>query len=212
MANDNQSECLGTVKVPVRLKDVVKIIEMYVVPGVRHALVLGIDFWKRVGIVPDVRRGEWYFSRDNNSLNSIECAEELSCEQRSNLTSIIDKYFDSIKGKELGCTDAIKHKIITDSPPIRQRAYEISPFKQRILDDQLDEMLKLGVIEKSTSSWSSPILLVPKKDNSYRVCVDFRKLNRVTERDAYPLPYMSSILNRLGGAKYLTTMDIKSAY
>lgn len=73
-------------------------------------------------------------------------------------------------------------------------------------------MLKLGIIEPSRSAWSSPILLVKKKDNSYRFCVDFRKVNSVTEKDAYHLPYASSILDQLRDAKFITSLDIKSAY
>ena len=74
-------------------------------------------------------------------------------------------------------------------------------------------MLKLGVIEPSKSPWSSPVLLVPKTTpNEYRFCVDYRALNKVTRKDAYPLPYITHILDRLRGAKFLSSMDIKSAY
>lgn len=73
-------------------------------------------------------------------------------------------------------------------------------------------MLTDGVIRKSTSPWSSPILFLPKKDGFYRFCVDYRKLNAVTKRDAYPIPYISSILDRLRGASYLSSLDIKSTY
>ena len=73
-------------------------------------------------------------------------------------------------------------------------------------------MLKLGVIEPSKSPWSSPVCLVRKKDDSYRFCIDFRKLNLKTKKDAYPIPYISAILDRLSDARYISSIDIKSAF
>ena len=96
--------------------------------------------------------------------------------------------------------------------PIKQRFYPVSPFKQKIIDDEVDEMLKLGVIEPSKSPWSSPVCLVRKKDDSYRFCIDFRKLNSKTKKDAYPIPYISAILDRLRDGRFISSIDIKSAF
>lgn len=73
-------------------------------------------------------------------------------------------------------------------------------------------MLRDGIIEPCKSPWASPVCLIQKKDQSYRFCVDYRKLNAVTRKDSYPLPYISSILDKLRDAKYLSSLDIKSAY
>ena len=104
-------------------------------------------------------------------------------------------------GQQLGCTSLAEHEIIVNSAPIKQRYYPVSLAKQKIIDEEIRKMLDPDIIQPSRSPWASPILLVPKKDGSYRFCVDFRKLNAVTKKDAYPLPYVSSILNRLRGAK-----------
>lgn len=215
VANNDSCVCIGVVNVPIRLRDTVKIIEAYVVPALRHDLVLGVNFWKKMGIVPDLRRGEWYFSKEPASpptISNIMCAEDLSNEQREELNRAIENYFSRIEPGKIGCTSLVKHKIVTSNSPIKQRYYPVSPYKQKLIDEELDKMIKAEVVEKSNSAWSSPVLLVPKKDGSQRFCVDFRKLNRVTEKDAYPLPYISSILSRLGGAKYLTSLDLKSGY
>lgn len=108
----------------------------------------------------------------------------------------------------IGCTNVIK----TSAAPVKQRYYPISPAVQKHIDQELDQMLKDGIVEPSTSPWASSIILVKKKDGSYRFCVDYRRLNKVTEKDAYPLPYISSILDRLRDAKYLSSLDIKSAF
>ena len=73
-------------------------------------------------------------------------------------------------------------------------------------------MLADDIVEPSNSSWSNPIVMVRKPDGSYRFCLDFRKLNKVTKQDAYPLPKMENILEKLRSAKYISTMDIKKVF
>lgn len=215
VANDEECECLGIVSAPVRLKNVVKVIDFYVLPRLRHSLVLGIDFWSKMGIVPNIRSGEWHFAKDEPTtpqLNQIQSESDLTPEQKVRLNVVVDDYFRSIPSDVIGCTHCVKHSIVTHSPPIKQRYYPVSPYKQKLIDKELDEMIESGIVERSTSAWSSPVLLVPKKDGTQRFCVDFRKLNSVTEKDAYPLPYISSILSKLGSTRYISSLDIKSAY
>ena len=69
-------------------------------------------------------------------------------------------------------------------------------------------MLQLRVIEESSSAWSSPIVLVPKPDETFRLCNDFRRLNEVLDFDAYPMLRVDDLIERLGPARYLTTLDL----
>src|SRR5438132_14131958 len=73
-------------------------------------------------------------------------------------------------------------------------------------------MLEMGIIKESSSPWSWPVLLVPKKNSKNRMCVDYRKLNAVTERDNYPLPLINEVLETFGNAKYFSTIDLASGY
>lgn len=214
VANGASCQCIGSVTAPIRLMDKIKLIDILIVPDLQHTLILGLDFWKTMEIIPNLHRNEWKF--DVGAINSstadfVISKSELSPDQQRILDKFVQEKFELMK-TSLGCTHLVEHEIITDSPPIKQRYYPVSPMVQKHIDEELQKMLDLGVIQKSNSSWSSPIILVPKKEGGYRFCVDFRKLNGVTKKDAYPLPYVSAILDRLKGAKYLSSLDIKTAY
>ena len=113
----------------------------------------------------------------------------------------------------LGHCDIIPLTVNVDGHrPIRQIAYRTPLPKRNVADEQVDEMLKAGVIQTSTSPWAAPVTLTPKKDGSYRFCIDYRKLNAVTVKDCYPLPLIQDIFDQLGGTKLFSTLDLKSGH
>ena len=79
---------------------------------------------------------------------------------------------------------------------IRSRPYRLPEHKKKVVQDELDAMLDMGVIEESHSDWSSPVALVPKSDGFVRFCVDYRKVNAVSKFDAYPMPRVDEVLDR----------------
>ncbi|UYV81480.1 hypothetical protein LAZ67_20001324, partial [Cordylochernes scorpioides] len=103
-------------------------------------------------------------------------------------------------------------KLKANTEPIRQKAYRRSPKERDIIEEQVKEMCEKGVIRKSTSPWASPVVLVKKSDGSYRFCVDYRKVNNVTEKFSYPLPDITDCLDRLAGMKYFSHTDFVSGY
>jgi len=114
---------------------------------------------------------------------------------------------------DLGYCSVLEHDIDTgDTEPIRQPARRPSLSARRAEEDILNEMLKTGVIEPSNSLWSSPVCMVRKKDGSYRYCVDYRRMNSVTIKDAFPVPDVKDALDSLRGAKYFATIDLLSGY
>ncbi|CAF4783695.1 unnamed protein product, partial [Rotaria magnacalcarata] len=77
--------------------------------------------------------------------------------------------------------------LVPDAQPVNSPPFRYAPTGKQIIEQNLNEMLDQGIISPSTSPWASPVILVPKKDGSLRFCIDYRKLNTVTIRDAYPL-------------------------
>ena len=96
--------------------------------------------------------------------------------------------------------------------PIYQHPYRKSQYERQLIQEEVDKMLQAGIIRPSRSPWSSPVLLVRKKDDTWRFCVDFRKLNIITTVDPFPLPRIDDILDRLVDSKWYTTIDLKSGY
>ena len=107
----------------------------------------------------------------------------------------------------------VKHKINTEkSQPIRQPLRRQPYGKRDVEKQEVEKMLDRGVIEPSDSPWSSPIVLVSKKDGSTRFCIDYRKLNEVTVKDAYPIPRVDDCLDSLSGSKWFNCMDLCSGF
>lgn len=112
-----------------------------------------------------------------------------------------------------GRTFVIEHTIrLKDTRPFRQRPYRVPQKLVEQLQKEIEAMLQLGVIEPSNSEWCSPVVIVYKKDGTLRICIDFRKLNSVSEFDAYPMPRIDELLERIGSARYITTLDLCKGY
>ena len=114
----------------------------------------------------------------------------------------------AIGDNSLGRTDILRHNIDTgNASPIRQQVRRMSlPAKEKVRE-LLKDMMEKKVISPSKSPWASPIVLVQKRDGSTRFCVDYRKINEVTRKDAYPIPRIDETLDTLAGATLFSTLD-----
>lgn len=105
----------------------------------------------------------------------------------------------------------VEHHIDTgESPPLRSRPYRIFAPERRAIQDYITDILEKRAIEPSSSLWSSPMVLVKKKDHTWRFCVDYRTLNKVTQNDVYPLPQIDDTFDMLQGSSYFSSMDLRS--
>ena len=144
-----------------------------------------------------------------------ELGEDLTPDQQEQLRSLIMEYHPWFykDGEEMKTTSLTQHSIDTgDSKPINAALYRIPAKHREEIRNQTQKMLKLKVIEPSSSPWAAPVVLAPKPDGSWRFCVDYRKLNAATKRDVYPLPRIDAALAALGGSQYFTTIDLASGY
>ena len=105
------------------------------------------------------------------------------------------------------------HNINTgNANPIKQHPYKASPDQQVFIKREIEKMLYQGIISPITSPWSFPVVIVSKKNGKQRFCVDYRKLNSVTEKDVYPMPVVDDLLETFNGAQWFTCLDLVSEY
>ena len=143
------------------------------------------------------------------------CRPNLSDGEQNRVSDLLLKYIDVFaKSKtDMGRTDIVQHKINTGSAqPIKQPPRRVPYAKRDEAAQEVQRMLDTGVIEPSNSPWSSPVVLVTKKDGSLRYCIDYRKLNSVTIKDSYPLPRIDDSLDALRGSKWFSCLDLASGY
>ena len=148
--------------------------------------------------------------------DSINVFEELLMSiEKEDLRNVIEEFCDIFSnGKyDLGKCSVTKHKIETTSErPIKSNPYRVSKVERKLISDQVNDLLELGIVERTNSEWSSPVLLVKRKDGTLRFCVDFRRLNEITIKDCYPLPRIEDSLDALGGSHFFTTIDLTAGF
>ena len=109
-----------------------------------------------------------------------------------------------------GCDHKIE--LIPGAQPINTRAYRLPPDQKDEVEKQLREMLQKGLIRHSSSPFASPVLLVRKKDGSWRFCINYRKLNALTIKNKHPMPIVEELLDELAGSAWFSKLDLRSGY
>ena len=138
--------------------------------------------------------------------------DKLTAVQQEELYQLVQEHHDLFDTSP-GHTDVVEHKIVTgDSRPVYRPPYRLPSAWQGKVRTEVQEMLDAGIIEPSTSPWTSSVVPIPKKDGSLRLCVDYRSLNQVTQDDRYPMPRVEELLEQVGKASYITTLDLTKGY
>jgi len=141
--------------------------------------------------------------------------DELTAEQRAAVRNLLRRYEDIFSKNEfdIGRTHLAEYHIDTGSHrPIRQPLRRHPFAHQQAIDENVESMLKAGIVEPAASPWASNVVLVSKKDGSLRFCVDYRPINAITYKDSYPLPRIDNCLDALSGSSWFCTLDLRSGY
>jgi len=211
LANGMRASIPGHVTLPITIQGRTLRHSFSILPSLDGPMLIGIDLWARLGLsIPSPPRGNQENTAVRKARRPTAATTRENTEEDRRLREFLETElaaFERIQGP----TDRVEHIIrVKTDIPIKQRYRPRNPAMQRVIDDEVQEMFRIGVIEPSTSPWSFPIVVVHKKDGRPRFCIDFRWVNEVTERDA--LPQINATLDKLRGARYLTTLDLQQGY
>ena len=141
---------------------------------------------------------------------------QMTTQQTKDLKDLLEEYQDifAIDLSEIGSTDLTTHRIETPERvmPQAKQPYPENPKNEAFITEEIERMLKHDIIRPSHSPWAAPVIVVGKKTGDKRFCVDYRALNKVTEKDKYPFPRIESLLDKFGPAKWFSALDLASGY
>ena len=212
-ADGKTHDVVGYLNVNIEYKNVKKQIFLYIIPSFTHRLILGIDFWRLFNLAPGIINTITVDPvHDNRDVKDEENLKYPLDSVQTQQLEVVKNMFPSFEKQGLGRTSMLQHTIdVGEALPIKQRYYPVSPAVENLMYQEIDRMLSLNVIELSNSPWSSPMRLVVKP-HKVRLCLDARKINSVTKKDAYPLQSIDGIFSRLPKAEMITKLDLKDAY
>lgn len=149
------------------------------------------------------------------SEEDIKSGDVLSCEEKDKLLELLNRYRHCFAYNltELGSTSVGEMTInLLDNDPVVYRPYRLAIAEKDKVRSMISELLDNDIIRPSKSPYASPIVLVRKKTNDFRLCIDYRALNKKTVKENYPLPLIDDQLDVLAGNKFCTTLDLASGY
>lgn len=227
-ANDSKLETIGKIHINVKIGNKEKKVTFTVVKNIVPDIIGGIELQNQFGIeltwIEETRgRAEYFICEieanygrkitDDERLRSA--METLKLNKNNRLIEIAQKHKNVFMADkwDIGCTGLIEHRIKTNGGPIN-----IKPRRQPVnLEEKINDAIKNlennDIIRKCNSPWNTPLVCVWKKDKKdIRLCLDFRQLNQITERQAFPMPNVEEILDTLYGSKYFSSIDLGNAY
>uniref|UniRef100_A0ABD2WNZ3 RNA-directed DNA polymerase n=1 Tax=Trichogramma kaykai TaxID=54128 RepID=A0ABD2WNZ3_9HYME len=226
VANGEAMRMTGIVKARISIDQVSEVTLFGIVRGLEFEALLGRDFMKKMDLTVYHKNDEWkcgngpirkFAQADTIMAVSSTQAEGKGLEivteqQRQRVTCLLDELIPKTP-LSLGICNLATHRIdVQDHAPIRQKVRKYSPPLLRAAQAEVDRMLREEIIEKSESPWHSCPVIVPKPNGKYRFCLDYRQVNAVTKKNAYPMRHMDDILDKLREAKFISKLDLSQAY
>ena len=182
--------------------------------------IIGADFLRHKGLLVDLKNNRLLLLDDLSSV-------DIALIQSSSISTIVEPNKSSNKFQDVllefpGLTSQvlkkgnlkhpIRHNIITEGRPIKQKFRRLDPKKLKAAKQEFKKLVEMGVLKRSNSPWASPLHMVKKKSEEWRQCGDYRRLNSATVPDSYPLPHIQDFASQLAGAKIFSKIDLVKAY
>ena len=153
-----------------------------------------------------------YNVRQKETVDDVIVNPQLSAEQRNQVKDLLIEYKEVFSDVPM-VTHLIEHKVeLTESEPVKRKPYPIPYKMQEVIDKEIEDMLAMGIIERSEAPYASPLVLVKKPDGSYRVCVNFKDLNKITVFDPEPMMSPDDIFPKLSGSQFYSTFHFCKGY
>lgn len=214
----HQIDMIGLSDVKLTLEDGRNVTIRAVITKNNKSVLLGMPFMKSVDAKFNARnnvlfvQGRPYLMYPR--VSAIKMVHEAQVEDRDQkLQEVLQRYKCLWEGKPIGRTNVVEHRIkLLTNRPICCRPRKYSEEQLKIIDEEVDKMLRDGVIRLSQSPYASGIVLVKKKTGDWRFCIDYRPLNKITVRDEHPLPKIKDLLKAVKESRYFIALDLKAGY
>lgn len=208
----------NVINVPYTVNGKTRHVKTLIIPTITTKLILGTDFWDAFEIQPmfccAIEQDDDDDIERPPKFEPVNVKHNLTEKQQYCLNEVVQLFPAAPKDGILGCTDRTTHRIDTgDAQPIRQKQYVVSPYVQKGINEEIDRMLEKDIITPvENPTWLNPIVAVKKRNGKIRICIDARRLNKVTIKNAYPQANANRILGQLKGTKYLSAIDLTDAF
>lgn len=174
----------------------------FLIADFKYPVLIGMDFLEKNNFMIDLQ---------NKTLSQIPLRANLISENKE-IDSLISKYSSIFNDNPSSPAKLEPFQIKLTSDKCKNVVYRTSQYEDEIISQEVKKMLEYNIIRKSKSNFCFPVILVKKKDNTFRFCIDFRNLNKITVKDSFPLPRIDEMLAKLGNSTYFSKLDCSSGY
>ena len=208
---------IGSLTIPVTWSQKTREIMIIIVKDIKPEFIGGVDTMEKFGI--ELRE---VHNIEATLINKVHTNEErtnrgllaLKGQQNETTEGLIREYGEIFMASkfDLGFTELVRHEIKISGSPIMQQPRRQPIHMEKKIEELIKQLLKANVIRRCKSPWNAPLVIVGKKDGSIRMCVDYRRLNAITEKESFPMPNTRFLLDCLADSRIFSSIDLGQAY